>query len=88
MNLFRLTDQQRIMFLKGVIAGMGASSAVMLFRAAQTMAVLEKSIQKSRNLAYLQHQIIKRFAELSPAEVSSKVVDEFGFDVVTLNFNL
>lgn len=83
-----MNDRQRVVFLSGIIAGMGASSAVMLFKAAQTMAILEKRIQKARKLTNLQHRIIERLAELTPEEISSKVVDEFGFDVVTLDLDL
>ena len=60
----------------------------MMFRAAQTVGVLETSIKRSRNLAYLQHRVIMRFADLSSEEVSSKIMEEFGFDVVTLNLDL
>lgn len=88
MNWFNLTDKQRIVFLKGIIAGMGVSSAVMLFRSAQTMSVLEMGVRKNRKLAELQHRIIMRFADLSSEEVSSKIMEEFGFDVVTLDLDL
>lgn len=83
-----MNNRQRDTFVIGVLSGMCFAGSVMMFKAAQTIGVLEKSRQRSRNLAALQHRVIKRFAELTPEEISSKVVDEFGFDVVTLNFDL
>lgn len=84
----RYGDRKRDIFVIGVLSGACFAGSVMLFRAAQTVGALEKSRQSSRNLASLQHRIIKRFMELTPEEIGSKVVEEFGFDVVTLNIDL
>lgn len=83
-----MNGKRRDTFVIGVLSGMCFAGSVMMFRAAHTVGVLEENRKKNRKLIGLQHRIILRFSELAPEEVSSKVVEEFGFDVVTLNIDL
>lgn len=83
-----MKDRQRDIFVIGLLSGMCAAGSVMMLRAAQTVGILEENRKKNRKLLTLQHRIIERFAELSPEEVSSKIMDEFGFDVVTIDLDL
>ncbi len=88
MNSFNLDDKTRIMLLKMSIVAISGSMLTLWWGASRYIKALEKTRDKYRKYLKLESDVLERFMELAPSEISKKINDEFQFDVIVAELDL